>query len=175
MIDRVLPAPLPALGPTTELRSAFAMFPSGVIAVCGLVDAAPCGLAASSFTSVSLEPALVSICVAKSSTTWPELSRAPKLGLSVLGADHEQSCRALASKTGDRFADLDWRHAPSGAIFVADAALWLECSVADTISAGDHDIVVFAVDAIQAHPHIDPLVFHGSAMHRLARSTVTLA
>src|SRR5258706_352547 len=60
------PAPLGA----AELRRAFGCFPSGVVGLCALVNAVPVGMAASSFTSVSLDPALVSVCVASSSTTW---------------------------------------------------------------------------------------------------------
>jgi flavin reductase (DIM6/NTAB) family NADH-FMN oxidoreductase RutF len=53
------------------LRQAFGCFPSGVTAFCGLLDGVAVGMAASSFTWVSLDPALVSVCVANSSTTWP--------------------------------------------------------------------------------------------------------
>ena len=55
----------------TELRRAFGCFPSGVTAVCAIIDGEPVGMAASSFTSVSIDPPLASICVQKSSTTWP--------------------------------------------------------------------------------------------------------
>lgn len=63
------------------LRQAFGCFPSGVTAFCGLLDGAAEGMAASSFTSVSLDPPLVSVCVAKTSTTWPKLATLDRLGL----------------------------------------------------------------------------------------------
>jgi len=69
---------------STLLRQAFGCFPTGVTAFCGLADGRPEGFAASSFTSVSLEPALVSICVANTSETWPKLARMKRLGISVL-------------------------------------------------------------------------------------------
>ena len=59
-----------------RLREAFGAFPSGVVAVAARVDDELVGLAASSFTSVSLEPALVSFSVANTSKTWPTLRRA---------------------------------------------------------------------------------------------------
>ena len=59
-----------------RLREAFGVFPSGVVAVAAEVDGELVGLAASSFTSVSLEPALVSFSVANTSKTWPDLRRA---------------------------------------------------------------------------------------------------
>jgi glyoxylase-like metal-dependent hydrolase (beta-lactamase superfamily II) len=78
---------------------AFSAFPSGVTAIAGLRDGRPHGLAASSFTSVSIDPPLVSVCVAHTSTTWPLLSTMPGLEASVLGEDQGELCRALAAKS----------------------------------------------------------------------------
>ena len=66
---------------------------------------APVGLAASSFTSVSMEPPLVSFSVAKASTTWPALRRADHLGVTVLAAHHDEACRQLAGPVEHRFDD----------------------------------------------------------------------
>lgn len=63
-----------------QLRPAFGCFPSGVTAVCADVDGVPAGLAASSFTSVSVEPPLVSVCMQHSSTTWPTCGAGPGSG-----------------------------------------------------------------------------------------------
>ena len=92
-----------ALDPST-LRQAFGAFPSGVVAVAASVDDRLVGMAASSFTSVSLEPALVSFSVANSSSTWPVLRRAGRLGLSVLADHHGAACRQLAGPADRRFA-----------------------------------------------------------------------
>jgi flavin reductase (DIM6/NTAB) family NADH-FMN oxidoreductase RutF len=153
---------------TTEvLRHAYGMFPSGVTAVCALIDAAPVGFAASSFTSVSLEPPLVSVCVAHTSTTWPILRRAPRLGISVLAGEHDTIVRQLSSKAGDRFADVRWEAAPSDAVFVHGSSLWLDCHVENLITAGDHDIVVLKVDALQPYPDAIPMIFHASQFRQL--------
>ena len=64
-----------------RLREAFGVFPSGVVAVAAEVEGQLTGLAASSFTSVSLDPPLVSFSVASSSRTWPVLRRAGHLGV----------------------------------------------------------------------------------------------
>ncbi|HEX2744921.1 MAG TPA: flavin reductase, partial [Streptosporangiaceae bacterium] len=68
------------------LRHVFGAFPSGVAVVAAVVDNTPVGIAASSFTSVSLDPALVSLCIAHTSTTWPVLREVPRLGVSILSA-----------------------------------------------------------------------------------------
>jgi len=97
------------------LRRAFACFPTGVTAVCALVDGQAVGMAASSFTSVSLDPPLVSVCVQNSSSTWRKLSPMSRLGVSVLSAGHENASRQLAAKTGDRFSGIDWQASTGGA------------------------------------------------------------
>jgi flavin reductase (DIM6/NTAB) family NADH-FMN oxidoreductase RutF len=72
-------SPMPTLSAVsngTQLRKVFGRFPSGVVAVCADVDGAPVGMLVSSFTSVSLEPALASVCVMESSRSWSLLRRA---------------------------------------------------------------------------------------------------
>lgn len=153
------------------LRQAFACFPSGVTAVCGMLGDRPQGMAASSFTSVSLDPPLVSVCVAHSSTTWPQLATRTTLGVSVLAEDHTEVAASLSRKTGDRFAEVAWEAAESGAIFVHGSTLWLECAVDTQVAAGDHDIVLLRILALQSYPDVAPMIFHGSQFRQLAPST----
>jgi len=150
------------------LRQAFGCFPSGVTAFCGLLDGVAEGMAASSFTSVSLDPPLVSVCVANTSTTWPKLARLERLGLSVLADDHAPIAKALAAKNGDRFESVDWMATESGAVFVHGATLWLECSPYQRVEAGDHEIVVLQIVALAMYPDIAPMVFHRSNFRELA-------
>ncbi len=150
------------------LRRAFACFPSGVTAVCAMVEGQPVGMAASSFTSVSLDPPLVSVCVARTSTTWPVLARADRLGVSVLSDAHSQVAHAMSAKGVDRFADVDWELTEQGAIVVHGSTLWLSCSVYDSFAAGDHDVVLLRIVSLQSYPEVAPMVFHGSAFRSLA-------
>lgn len=164
-------APSPIVAPTAptakELRTMFASFPTGVTAVAALVDGRPVGLAANSFTSVSLEPALVSVCADLKSSTWPVLRSRPRLGISILAAQHEQACLRLASRSADRFADLDFRASADGAVFVEGAGAWIECSLEAEYPAGDHDILLLRVHDIGADPSVAPLVFHRSGFRSL--------
>lgn len=153
------------------LRRAYALFPSGVTAICGLgEDDLPIGMTASSFTSVSLSPALVSVCVNHTSSTWPRLAQLPRLGLSVLASSHAQAARSLAGKGDERFSGVNWHSTTTGAIFIAGAPLWLECAVERTHAAGDHDIVVLRVTHLTADELPEPLVFHRSNLHPWERS-----
>jgi flavin reductase (DIM6/NTAB) family NADH-FMN oxidoreductase RutF len=150
-----------------RLRRVFGTFPSGVAAVAAIVDGAPVGLAASSFTSVSLDPPLVSVNIAHTSTTWPVLSRAPRLGVSILSAQQELAGRQLAAANADRFAGLKWRQTTDGAVLLDGASGWLDVSIDQQVRAGDHDIVVLLVHDLDADNDIRPLVFHASRFRRL--------
>jgi flavin reductase (DIM6/NTAB) family NADH-FMN oxidoreductase RutF len=153
----------------TTLRRVLAAFPTGVTALAALVDGEPVGMAANSFTSVSLDPPLVSVCVATTSSTWPALRRAARIGVSVLSHEQESASRSLAARGIDRFADLSWHATDDGAILLDGATAWFDCSVEREIRAGDHEIVLLNVHGLgTADPHTPPLVFHGSRYRRLA-------
>ena len=151
----------------TSLREAFGHFPSGVIAIAAEVAGTRVGLAASTFVPLSLEPPLVSFAVQNTSTTWPQLKDVPYLGISVLGESHDEAARALAAKTGDRFAGLRTVSTPTGAVFVEGTSVWLESSIEQLIPAGDHTIVILRVSDITVHPDVPPIVFHRSTFRRL--------
>ena len=150
-----------------RLRQVYGCFPSGVTAVCALDDGVPVGMAASSFTCVSLEPALVSVCVQNTSTTWPRLRGLPRMGISVLSQDQHGAAGQLAAKDGDRFAGLEWTEAPQGGLLIHGAIAWLDCSVHAEVPAGDHAVVLLAVHGMRAEPRAAPLVFHGSRFRQL--------
>lgn len=150
-----------------DLRQVYGRFPTGVVAVCAEVDGAPAGIAVSTFVPVSLDPPLVSICVRTASTTWPLLRRAPRLGISVLGADHEGVARALAGPAEHRFRDVVTEARDGAALFVAGSPLALSVGVVDDVVAGDHLIAVCRVNEVLVDDGRHPLVFHRSALRPL--------
>jgi len=150
------------ISPHAALRKAFSMFPTGVVAMCGLEADKPLGMAVNSFSSVSLEPALVAVCVAHTSSTWPRLNSLPRIGLSVLGSDQEMLSRRLSSKAADRFENARWQANEEGAVFIEGATLWLECAINERVRGGDHDIILLEVLSSQLFSEIAPLVFHQS-------------
>ncbi|HEX4790943.1 MAG TPA: flavin reductase family protein [Actinospica sp.] len=152
----------------TTLRRVLGAFPTGVTALAAVVEGKPVGLVANSFTSVSLDPPLVSVCVATSSGTWPLLRDAVRIGVSVLSHRQEAASRRLAARGIDRFAGVSWQPTADGAVLLDHASAWLDCSIEREIRAGDHDIVLLAVHGLGAAPHNPPLVFHRSGYRRLA-------
>ncbi|HET6651235.1 MAG TPA: flavin reductase family protein [Nocardioides sp.] len=151
-----------------RLREAFGIFPTGVVAVAAEVDGRLVGLAASSFTSVSLEPALVSFSVANTSKTWPALRTSTRLGLTVL-ADHQNDvCRQLAGPVESRFDDLAVTVSEDGAVTLDDGLVRYDCSIHEEVTAGDHTIVLLQLHAVEHADTSLPLVFHRSGFGRLA-------
>ena len=151
-----------------RLRRVFAAFPTGVTALAAEPDGFPVGMAASSFTSVSLDPPLVSVCVAQTSRTWPALRVASRIGVSVLADGHAEASRQLSAKDGDRFGGHRWRRSDDRALFLEGAAAWLDCSLEQEIPAGDHHIVLLRVHDLDIDSNAEPLVFHRSGYRRLA-------
>jgi flavin reductase (DIM6/NTAB) family NADH-FMN oxidoreductase RutF len=150
------------------LRDTYGSFPSGVVAVCADVeDEGLVGMAVSSFTSVSLEPALVSICLDKGSSTWPKLRSVGRLGVSVLSTEHEKVARQLSSRSGDRFAGVEVQAIRGGAVLLHDASAWLECTIHDEVDAGDHVIALLQVVRYRTQEDAEPLVFHASRFRSL--------
>jgi flavin reductase (DIM6/NTAB) family NADH-FMN oxidoreductase RutF len=151
-----------------QLRQAFSCFPSGVAAICALVDRQPVGMAASSFTSVSVDPPLVSVCIQNTSETWPLLKAQPRLGLSVLAEGHDSACRQLASKHGDRFAGVEWDAGPDRSIMIRGSSAWMSVSLFDEVQAGDHVIALLEVHGLETADDTPPLIFHGSRFRKMA-------
>ncbi|MFD1810828.1 flavin reductase family protein [Rhodococcus gannanensis] len=150
-----------------SLREVFGHVPSGVVAVCAELDGLRVGLAASTFVPVSLDPPLVAFCVQNTSTTWPRLQGAPRIGVSVLGENHDRAARTLAAKTGDRFEGLVTETADGGAVFVDGASVWLDTSVEQQVPAGDHAVVILRVHEARLRSGVEPIVFHRSRFRRL--------
>ena len=145
-----------------RFRSVLGRFATGVVAITAIDPETdtPTGLAANSFTSVSLDPPLVGFCVAHTSTTWPKLRNAERHCVNILSQPQTEVCLQLAAKGGDKFAGLEWTTSPSGSPVLDGALAWIECSVESEFVAGDHVIVVARVHHLDKHHDGDPLVFY---------------
>lgn len=150
-----------------RLREAFGTFPSGVVAVAAEIDGQLIGLAASTFTSVSLDPPLVSFSIANTSKTWPDLRRATHLGVTILADHHGTVARQLAGPVEKRFDDLDLVLSPNSSITLADGLASFETTIYQEVVAGDHTIILLELHAVQQAEASSPLVFHGSVFRRL--------
>src|SRR5437867_9216722 len=93
---------------SAEFRTVLGHFATGVTVVTGRGPDGPVGLAANSFTSVSLDPPLVLVCMARTSSTWPVLRAGGRFAVSILGEHQEHLGRRFGARAGDRFEGVGW-------------------------------------------------------------------
>ena len=160
-------APAAATPDARSLRDALGRFATGVAFVTAAPDGEPAGLVVNSFTSVSLDPPLVSFCPSRSSLTWTRMRRARRFGVNILGRQHERFVARATPPGADRFADLDWEAAHGGVPLLTNALASFECEIVAEHPAGDHWIVVGHVDNVRTSPIKAPLVFFAGAFSAL--------
>lgn len=150
------------------VRTTFAQFPSGVSVLAFEKDGEKHALVASSFmVGVSLEPTLVAVAVQKTSETWPAVEAAGRFGVSIFGTGQGDLTRKLAGKDrAKRFEDVAVEVGDEGAVFVEDAALWLDCSIYSVSEAGDHWMALLEVHRLGVND-VEPLIWHGSRFRDL--------
>ncbi|WP_425247268.1 flavin reductase family protein [Streptomyces sp. NEAU-NA10] len=165
------PSPAPA-GDVTRLRRAFGSFATGVTVVTA-GGASPRGMTANSFTSVSLDPALVLLCVGRDAGMYRSLAEAGTFAVSVLAAGQEDVARYFASSSrpagARQFDAVDWLPGRSGdAPLIAGAAAHFECEKWRTYDGGDHAVFLGRVLALDEAPEHEPLVFHRGRFRQFA-------
>ncbi|MFC0531515.1 flavin reductase family protein [Phytohabitans kaempferiae] len=120
----------------------------------------PVGFTATSFTSVSLRPPLVSFCLDRSSSSWPTVAGAEHVAVHLLGADQRDIAQTFATSGIDRFtAHTGWRYGPYDVPLLDEPIAWLLCRVTQRVPAGDHAIVL-AEPLAGSHGDGAPLLYH---------------
>jgi flavin reductase (DIM6/NTAB) family NADH-FMN oxidoreductase RutF len=142
-----------------------ASFPTGVTVVATRSDGGdPVGITVNSFTSVSLEPPLVLVCIGHGSSFHDPIVSAEGFSISILSAGQAEVAHRFARRPLEgRFDDVDWTEAPSGNPLISGASAWLDCSVCEVITAGDHSILLGLSEACGWEDE-PPLVFHRGVM-----------
>ncbi|MFI9547338.1 flavin reductase family protein [Streptomyces sp. NPDC052016] len=151
----------PHLASPDLLRSVFRRHAAGVAVITASGEAGPVGFTATSLTSVSAEPPLLSFGVGTGASSWPALSRADHVGVHILG-EHQQELAATFARSGaDRFgAPTAWREGPEGVPVLDDVLAWLVCRVVTRVPAGDHRIVLAEVVVGDPAGAGRPLLYH---------------
>jgi flavin reductase (DIM6/NTAB) family NADH-FMN oxidoreductase RutF len=132
------------------LRRAFGAFPTGVTIATTLDEAgAPVGFTANSFTSVSLTPPLLLVCLAETASSYAAFAATDRFAVNVLAAAQREASATFATRGADKFAAVRWRGAVTGAPVIEGAAAWFDCRVERLAPAGDHAILVGRVVAFE--------------------------
>jgi flavin reductase (DIM6/NTAB) family NADH-FMN oxidoreductase RutF/DNA-binding IclR family transcriptional regulator len=143
-----------------RFRQVLGNYPTGVSVITAIdVHGVPVGMAVGTFTSVSLDPPLVAFLPDKTSTSFPRIRTAASFCVNVLAADQDDVCRAFAARGGDKFAEISWSPAPSGAPRLDGVAAWIDCDLHSVGDAGDHLLVMGRVRDLDGDGNKLPLVF----------------
>lgn len=130
------------------LRDAFGAFLTGVTVVTTHDAAgAPIGFTANSFTSVSLDPPLLLVCLARTSRNFAALTHAPGFAVNVLSQGQTAVSNTFARPVEDRFSAIDWTVGPHGAPILSGVAAWFDCSRHQIVDGGDHVILIGRIEA----------------------------
>lgn len=154
-----------------ELRDVLGMFATGIAVVTAGRDI-PRGVTVNSFTSVSLSPPLVLVCLKQGSAMHQKILDCGVFAVSMLASDQESVARHFANQTRIRgeeeFRVIEWvRGERTGAPIISGALAWLECSLATVYDGGDHSIFLGSVVDADRRDHHEALLFFGGNFHRL--------
>ncbi|WP_328535988.1 flavin reductase family protein [Streptomyces sp. NBC_00344] len=149
-----------------RFRQVFRRYPAGVVAVTADSGGGPVGFTATSLTSLSLDPPLVSFGIAETASSWPHIERAATVVINFLGAQQELLARRFATSGIDRFAaPTEWHRLPDGEPVLEGVAGWIKVAVEQIVPAGDHRIVVARVEDSWLDDTRGPLLFHDGDYH----------
>lgn len=137
-----------------ELRKALGCFLTGVTVVTSFDRAgSPRGFTANSFTSVSLDPPLVLVCIAYTAGSYDVFENATHYAVNILSDSQRVVSGVFAARAADKFAGLVWRPGPAGSPILPDTVAWLDCVVHERVPAGDHLILLGRVVGFEHTPH----------------------
>ncbi len=149
-----------------DLRKAFGSFATGVTVVTTESDASgPVGFTANSFTSVSLDPPLLLVCLAHGMRCFPLFEQTQRFAVNILADDQQEISSTFASRGADKFAAVQWRASHTGSPLLEGVAAWFDCEVHQRILAGDHTILIGRI-VDYAYENRAPLGFCGGGYLR---------
>lgn len=153
-----------------SLRKAFGRFATGVTVVTStLSDGQRIGVTANSFTSVSMEPPLISWNYRRDALGFAAFLQAPHFAVHVLTEHQAHLSPKFAAPVPDRFEDVDVETGIGGVPLIKDCGATFECHLWSTVEAGDHVIIIGEVMRY-THNDLPPLVFHAGSYLQWSRS-----
>ncbi|TWV49292.1 flavin reductase family protein [Streptomyces misionensis] len=143
------------------LRSTFRRHAAGVAVITARGAAGPVGFTATSLTSVSAEPPMISFGVGTGASSWPAIAEAEHIGVHILGEHQHELAATFARSGADRFgAATAWREGHEGVPVLDDVLAWLVCRIVARVPAGDHRIVLAEVVLGDPTGAGRPLLYH---------------
>jgi flavin reductase (DIM6/NTAB) family NADH-FMN oxidoreductase RutF len=150
------------------LRDALGCFATGVTVVtCFDADGSPMGITANSFTSVSLDPPLLLVCIHKHSACASALLASEHFAVNVLQTLQQPASIRFSTRQEDRFGANDWSRGEFGAPVLQESLSVFECERNAVHEGGDHHILIGRVVKASFNPELDPLLYFRGRYRRL--------
>lgn len=128
---------------SSEFRRALGSFLTGVTIVTTIgAEGEPRGFTANSFTSVSLEPPLVLVCIAKKALGHSAFSTSRGFAINILSESQKAESGIFASKAADKFASVAWQSGQTGNPLIDGSVAVFDCGMEQLVDAGDHSILI---------------------------------
>ncbi|MGE2834035.1 flavin reductase family protein [Mycobacterium sp. SMC-4] len=157
------------VSPEQQIKAFHRKFATGVTVVTTMDDGRPRGLAVNAFSSVTVSPATILVCVARSSSTHDVLFRATRFAVNLLAHDQIDVAARFATKSDDKFAGLAWHPGPHGMPVLAGSCAHLEAEISTRVRTSSHTVFfgdVLSAQAADSAPLIyaDARFYDGSAL-----------
>ncbi|MCA8889746.1 MAG: alpha/beta fold hydrolase [Parvularculaceae bacterium] len=150
------------------LRDAMGCFATGITIVTSRdADGKPIGLTANSFTSVSLDPPLLLVCIARSARSASTLEDTSHFGINILHIGQQPTSNLFSSREPDRFSKVPWENGEHGTPLLKNSLASIECVSHAVYDGGDHLILVGRVERARFELRRDPLLYFAGKYRRL--------
>ncbi|MBI5951483.1 MAG: flavin reductase [Chloroflexi bacterium] len=155
-----------------KLRAAMRAWSAGVSVVTSVHESQQSGATVNSFTTISLEPSLLTVTLQKTSRTHDLISKSRIFGLTMLSAEQAHLADLFAGKTAaeDRFAGLQTETLVTGAPLIVGGLAWLDCRVVETFDAVSSTLFIAETLAAQTMNGRMPLVYHNREYWSLCKT-----
>ena len=153
---------------TDTFRAALGRFASGITVVTARDEGRDHGMTVSAFCSVSLEPSCVLVCIGHEASMHALMLRVTHIGINVLATEQEALSRRFADPESDRFDGVGYTRGENGVALLDDALVHLECEVIARHEAGDHTVIICAVERAAAYDG-RPLLYYRGGYAQLER------
>ncbi|WP_428391548.1 flavin reductase family protein [Lichenicoccus sp.] len=145
-------------------REFFGQLPTGVTAIVAKSPAGPVGLIVGTFSSVSLDPPLVSFMVTNGSRSWAAVRPEGRFTANILASDQRQLSQTLSGWSPDKFRSIKFED--DHETVIRDCLAWADCLLEREVEAGDHIIVLAKPLQLTVGRPARPLIFFQRAYHR---------
>ncbi len=146
-----------------DFRNVLGHFPTGVTVVTSAGEPGsgrPVGIAIGSFASISLDPPLVGFFLGTASGSWPAMEASGHFCVNVLCEDQQELCGLMASRSDDKFAEVECETSDTGAPILPDVHAVIDCVIEQVVPAGDHNLVIGRVQSLTTKREHPPMVFY---------------